>query len=93
MAPFKALIRRPAVRRTGRQAGLAAVATTVSAAAWWGGPATGRYRPEKVRRILAIRLDPLGDLLLTRPALAALRFRFPTARIDLLALPYTAPIG
>lgn len=92
-AAAREVLSRPAIRTAGRKAGLAAVATGVSAAAWWGGPAGRRYRPEQVRRILAIRLDPLGDLLLTRPALAALRLRFPTARLDLLALPYTAPIG
>jgi len=35
-------------------------------------------------RILVIRLSSLGDILLTAPALRALRSRFPLARIDLL---------
>lgn len=77
----------------GRQAGLAMVSAAVSLAARLTRSPAESYQPDRVQRILAIRLDPLGDLLLTRPALAALRARFPMARIDLLALPYTAPIG
>ncbi|MDN3922349.1 glycosyltransferase family 9 protein [Roseateles violae] len=40
-----------------------------------------------VRRLLAVRLDNLGDLLMTTPALAALRESLPTARITLLTSP------
>lgn len=36
------------------------------------------------KRILVIRTDALGDLLMTRPALAALHQAFPQAEIDLL---------
>ena len=43
-----------------------------------------RRRPSTIKRILAIRLDHLGDVLMTRPALAALRQRFPEAQIDFL---------
>ena len=35
-------------------------------------------------RILIVRLDTIGDVLLSEPAIAALRARFPTARIDLV---------
>ncbi len=38
--------------------------------------------------ILAVRLDHLGDLLMTTPAIAALRRAFPGARIDVLAAPW-----
>lgn len=37
-----------------------------------------------IKKILAVRLDHLGDVLMTRPALAALRDRFPSTQIDLL---------
>lgn len=39
------------------------------------------------RRVLAVRLDNLGDLLMTTPALAALRDSLPRAHITLLASP------
>ena len=86
------------LKEAGRWLGLESVSALVSAAAFvthQSSHITGAeaYCPDRVERILAIRLDPLGDLLLTRPALAALRHRFPEARMDLLALPYTAPIG
>lgn len=37
------------------------------------------------RRVLAVRLDNLGDVLMTTPALAAIRESLPTAQITLLA--------
>ena len=51
-------------------------------------PALGR-----VRSILAIRLDLMGDLIFTLPAVRALREAAPQARISLLALPYTAELA
>ena len=39
-----------------------------------------------------IKLATLGDLLLTTPALRALRLRYPGARIDLLTTPAAAPL-
>lgn len=39
------------------------------------------------RRVLAVRLDNLGDLLMTTPALAALRDSLPRAHLTLLASP------
>ena len=44
------------------------------------------------QRILVIRLDHLGDLLMTRPALEALRRRYPQAEIDLLIAAEWAPL-
>jgi ADP-heptose:LPS heptosyltransferase len=41
-------------------------------------------------RVLAVRLDNLGDLLMTTPALSALRSGLPDARITLLASPSSA---
>ncbi|MCF7553541.1 glycosyltransferase family 9 protein [Pseudonocardia sp. WMMC193] len=41
----------------------------------------------QVRRLLVVRPDNLGDVLLLGPALAALRAAVPDARIDLLASP------
>lgn len=44
------------------------------------------------RRILVIRTDLLGDLVLTLPAVLALRRAYPEAQIDLLVQPSTAGI-
>ena len=52
-------------------------------------------RPERARevqKVLVIRLDAIGDLLLSEPALAVLRQRFPQARIDLVANPASAAV-
>lgn len=43
-----------------------------------------RQRWSDVRRLLAVRTDNLGDVLMTTPALAALRQRLPEAHITLL---------
>ncbi|MFI5271615.1 MAG: glycosyltransferase family 9 protein [Ktedonobacterales bacterium] len=43
-------------------------------------------------RILAIKLATLGDLLLTTPALRALRTRYPRARLDVLTTAAAAPL-
>jgi len=47
------------------------------------------YRPKrqaldlsKVNKIVLIRTDRIGDIILSTPALKALRARFPNARID-----------
>lgn len=53
---------------------------------------SGRLTFEKVKRILVIRLDHLGDVVMTRPALKALERIFPEARIDLLVSEETAPL-
>lgn len=47
---------------------------------------------DSVDRILVIRLDLLGDAVFSRPAVEAMVAAFPRAEIDLLLLPYTAPI-
>lgn len=44
------------------------------------------------REILVVRLDNLGDLLMTTPALAAMRESLPGARLTLLASPSTAAV-
>lgn len=49
--------------------------------------------PSRVERVLAIRLDLLGDLVFAAPALDALRAAFPHARLTLVTLPYTAPLA
>lgn len=50
------------------------------------------YRPESVERILIIRLDLIGDLLFSIPAMRNTRQRFPNARLDVLVTPNTAPL-
>ncbi len=37
-----------------------------------------------IKKILVVRLDTIGDVLLSEPAIAALRQRFPRARIDVV---------
>ncbi len=51
-----------------------------------------RYDPAGVRRILVIRLDLLGDLVFSLPAVQALRTAYPHAELTVLALPYTRPL-
>ena len=53
---------------------------------------TATVAPEwaAARRVLAVPLDNLGDLLMTTPALAALRDSLPDAHIDLLTSPAAA---
>src|SRR5512146_2310866 len=43
--------------------------------------------PDSLQRILAIRLDNIGDVVMTGPALRALRQAYPSARITLMASP------
>lgn len=50
------------------------------------------YRPERVERILIIRLDLIGDVLFSVPAIRNTRRRFPEARLDVLVAPNTAPL-
>lgn len=45
------------------------------------------------RRILAVRLDNLGDVLLTTPAMHAIRESVPKAKLTLLASPIGAQVG
>jgi len=45
-------------------------------------PSRRQTRP--IHRILVIRLDQMGDVVMTKPALTALREKFPDAAIDLL---------
>jgi lipopolysaccharide heptosyltransferase II len=45
------------------------------------------------RRVLAVRLDNLGDVLMTTPALAALRESLPNAHLTLLASPAGAALA
>ncbi|MDB5077590.1 MAG: waaF [Chloroflexi bacterium] len=54
--------------------------------------ALGKLDPSEVHRILVIRLDLLGDMVNSMPAVAALHDRFPHARITMLTMPYTAAI-
>ncbi len=51
-----------------------------------------RFDPAKVRKILVLRLDLLGDVLLSMPAVEALHERYPDAEIWMMTVPYTAAI-
>src|ERR671933_1171659 len=46
-----------------------------------------------VRRVLAVRLDNLGDVLVTTPALHAIKESLPDAALTLLASPVGAQVG
>lgn len=48
--------------------------------------------PGEPRRILVVRLDLLGDLMLSVPAIRAVRRRWPRAELTVLVRPYTAPL-
>lgn len=48
---------------------------------------------ESVRRILIVKLDALGDLLMTSPAIRSLRRRFPMAEVHLLVQTGVAPLA
>ncbi len=52
----------------------------------------GLPAPDRIRRILVIRLDLLGDVVMSLPALHALRQRYPQAHIAMLALPLARSI-
>ena len=47
---------------------------------------------ESVKKILVIRLDQIGDVVMTRPALKAIQERFPQAEMDALVSSETAPL-
>ena len=55
-------------------------------------PSKTDFQPADIRKILVIRLDHLGDVVMTRPAIAALHVRYPGARIDLLVAREFAPL-
>ena len=65
---------------------------TLGTAGWFTERGTRRSASGTPRRILIIRTDLLGDLVLTLPAVHALRSAFPDATIDLLVQPSTAGI-
>ena len=50
------------------------------------------YDPARVGRILIIRLDLIGDVLFSVPAIRNTRRRFPQARLDVLVAPNAAPL-
>ncbi|MEP7218603.1 MAG: glycosyltransferase family 9 protein [Bacteroidota bacterium] len=54
-----------------------------------GGPEQGlpKLRPEELRRVLLIRYDRLGDMVITTPFLSALKDLAPDVEIDILASP------
>jgi heptosyltransferase II len=54
-----------------------------------------RYRPfdpSAIRKILLIRLDRIGDMVLTTPVLQALKIGFPQADLAVLVNPYNAAV-
>lgn len=56
----------------------------------WRAVRTGLGSP---RRLLVVRTDRLGDVVLSLPAVEALRRAYPSAAVDLLVRPYAAPLA
>jgi len=52
-----------------------------------------RGRPDDISKILVIRPDRLGDLVLSIPFLESLRAAYPSARIDIMVRPYLAGLA
>ncbi len=52
----------------------------------------GPARPAEVRRVLVVRHDRIGDMIVTTPLLAWLREALPHAEVDVLASPANAPL-
>ena len=52
----------------------------------------GPFDPDRVKRILIVRNDNLGDLLCTTPAFRALRRRYPSAHIAVLVSAHCRPL-
>jgi ADP-heptose:LPS heptosyltransferase len=50
------------------------------------------YKREQLRRILLVRNDRIGDLVLTLPAIEAVRRTWPSAHLTLLTSAYAAPL-
>jgi lipopolysaccharide heptosyltransferase II len=48
--------------------------------------------PPPLQKFLLVRLDHIGDLLMTTPAIHALKLRFPESSLNLLASPSSLPI-
>jgi ADP-heptose:LPS heptosyltransferase len=48
--------------------------------------------PAALKRIVLIRTDRVGDLVLSTPAIASFRRSWPAARIDILVTDYTEPV-
>ena len=67
----------------------------VHRAARRGGPPPDLTDPaaaHRVRKVLVVRLDAIGDVLLSEPALRMLRTRFPNATVHLVANPASAMV-
>ncbi len=82
------------IRKWGRDAFAAllrAIFTVIAFVGWLAGDRRRDLASLRIEKILLIRVDLLGDLVLTMPAVAAVRRRYPKAHITMLVLPYTAP--
>ncbi len=49
------------------------------------------FQPRNLK-VLVVRLDRVGDVILSLPAVAAIRARFPNATISVMVRPYTQPL-
>jgi ADP-heptose:LPS heptosyltransferase len=53
----------------------------------------GGFRFDRARKILIVRTDRIGDVVLTLPMATAIRQRFPQAEVHFLLRAYTAPLA
>src|SRR5215510_3619088 len=49
--------------------------------------------PDAVKKILLVRCDGIGDLVFSTPAIAAIRKRYPNARLDLVVGPWCRDVA
>src|SRR4029079_14546388 len=78
----------------GRERALVATADWIlGGAAVMARPFRRRVPPAAPKRILVLRLERIGDLLMTLPALADLRSLAPTAEIDLIVGSWNADLA
>jgi len=92
MLTLKRRLRRKAIHFI--QAVLYVIFSLVGVVAWLRrlGRRPPPLRRDEVRRILVIRIDLLGDVVLSMPAVEALRAAYPTAHVAMLVLPFTRSV-
>lgn len=76
-----------------RERWLVGLADLGLAAATWPGRALARPATREIRRILLLRIERIGDLLMTLGAIESVRATWPSARIDLVVGSWNADLA
>jgi lipopolysaccharide heptosyltransferase II len=76
-----------------RERALVAAADAALSAAVWAFGRRERPRPAEARRILVLRLERIGDLVMALDAIAAVRATWPAAHIDLVVGSWNADVA